>query len=123
MPGFRALTVFKGFSTTNIAFGMGGALLQKVNRDTLKMAYKCSAIKINGKWVDVYKDPVTDKGKTSKKGRLDLIKTSYGYVTQAIEPFTSGYVNTAMVTYFENGEILVDDNFEAIRERLALTKS
>jgi nicotinamide phosphoribosyltransferase len=112
-----------GFSTTNIAFGMGGALLQKVNRDTLKMAYKCSAIKINGKWVAVYKDPVTDKGKTSKKGRLDLIKTSYGYVTQAIEPFTSGYVNTAMVTYFENGEILVDDNFEAIRERLALTKS
>lgn len=112
-----------GFSTTNIAFGMGGALLQKVNRDTLKMAYKCSAIKIDGKWIDVYKDPVTDKGKTSKKGRLDLIKTSYGYVTQAIEPFTSGYVNTAMVTYFENGEILVDDNFEAIRERLALTKS
>ena len=30
----------EGFSASNIAFGIGGSLLQKVNRDTLKFAYK-----------------------------------------------------------------------------------
>ena len=58
----------KGISADNIAFGRGGAGLQKVNRDTFKFAMKCSAIKINDVWKDVYKDPITDKGKQSKKG-------------------------------------------------------
>lgn len=62
----------KHYSASNIAFGMGGALLQKVNRDTQKMAYKCSAVQIAGAWQDVYKDPVTDPGKKSKRGLLDL---------------------------------------------------
>jgi nicotinamide phosphoribosyltransferase len=57
-----------GFAADNIAFGMGGGLLQHLNRDTQKFAMKCSAARINGVWVDVYKDPVTDPGKASKKG-------------------------------------------------------
>jgi nicotinamide phosphoribosyltransferase len=60
------------FAADNLAFGMGGALLQQVNRDTQKFAYKCSAVKVNGKWRDVYKEPVTDPGKKSKRGRLEL---------------------------------------------------
>lgn len=93
------------------------------------MAYKCSAIKIDGEWKDVYKDPITDKGKRSKKGRLDLMKNEAGeFVTVDIDKLAEkrngGFVavyGTHMVTYFENGEILVDDVFEAIRERIALT--
>jgi nicotinamide phosphoribosyltransferase len=34
----------EGFSASNIAFGIGGSLLQKISRDTMKFAYKCSAI-------------------------------------------------------------------------------
>jgi nicotinic acid phosphoribosyltransferase len=65
-----------GFSADNIAFGMGGALLQKVDRDTQKFAMKCSAIMVSeggesSEWVDVFKDPITDKGKRSKSGLLD----------------------------------------------------
>jgi len=67
-------TTAKGLSADNIAFGMGAELLQKVNRDTLKFAMKASAIEIEGAWQDVFKDPITDPGKTSKKGRLALIK-------------------------------------------------
>ena len=59
----------KGWSADNLAFGMGGALLQQCNRDTYKYAMKASAIKIGGTWYDVYKDPVTDPGKVSKRGR------------------------------------------------------
>lgn len=62
----------RGFSASNIAFGMGGGLLQKVNRDTFKFAMKCSAAVIDHVSVDVYKDPITDKGKSSKKGFISL---------------------------------------------------
>jgi len=62
-----------GISIDNIAFGMGGGLLQKLDRDTCKYAMKANAAEVNGEWVDVYKDPITDPGKTSKKGRQALV--------------------------------------------------
>ena len=62
------------FSAQNFAFGSGGDLMQKVNRDTLKFAFKCSAIKVNNKWRDVYKNPITDSGKTSLRGKIDNSK-------------------------------------------------
>mgnify|MGYP003419972213 CR=1 FL=1 len=65
-----------GYSADNLAFGMGGALLQMVNRDTQKFAMKASAAMINGEWIDVFKDPITDAGKKSKKGRFMVVKNS-----------------------------------------------
>jgi len=58
----------------NIGFGSGGSLLQKLNRDTFKCAFKCAEITVKGQARDVFKDPITDKGKASKKGRLTLQK-------------------------------------------------
>ena len=58
-------------SAQNFAFGSGGDLMQNVSRDTLKFAMKCSAIKVSGEWRDVYKDPFTDPGKTSIRGRVE----------------------------------------------------
>lgn len=66
-----------GFSADNISFGMGGALLQKVDRDTQSFAMKCSSIMVDGEWRDVFKDPVTDPNKVSKKGRFDGLQTRY----------------------------------------------
>lgn len=65
-----------GWSADNIAFGMGGELLQTVNRDTLGFAQKASAVKYAGKkfWEGVKKTPVGDPGKNSKAGRLALVK-------------------------------------------------
>ncbi len=62
-------------SADNIAFGMGGALLQKLNRDSMRFAMKASYARVDGQWRDVFKDPVTDSGKRSKRGRLALIKS------------------------------------------------
>lgn len=39
------------WSADNLAFGSGGSLLQKVDRDTQKCAYKCSYAIVNGKEV------------------------------------------------------------------------
>jgi nicotinamide phosphoribosyltransferase len=58
----------RGWSLDNIAFGMGGALLQHCDRDWGRWAMKCSAIKVDGEWRDVFKQPKTDSGKTSKRG-------------------------------------------------------
>lgn len=67
-----------GMSASNIGFGMGGGLLQKVNRDTFKFAMKANAVHIDGGWKPVIKDPVTDSGKKSKGGIQILLKRQEG---------------------------------------------
>jgi nicotinamide phosphoribosyltransferase len=63
-----------GYSATNIAFGMGGELLQKgLNRDTNKFAYKCWEATIGGVVHEIFKDPVTDPGKSSLAGQHSLV--------------------------------------------------
>lgn len=103
-----------GYSADNIAFGCGGGLLQKLDRDTMKFAMKCSAIEADGKFIPVYKEPITDPGKNSKRGFLDLIKVNGEYKT--IEKETSEPLdNSELITYYENGELLVNQNLEEIR--------
>ena len=65
--------MLKGWSADNLAFGSGGGLLKKFDRDTSKYAFKCSWIQVNGEGRDVYKDPITGKGKESKPGRMALL--------------------------------------------------
>merc|ERR1719171_900476 len=62
----------QGLAAENLVFGSGGALLQRLDRDTFKCAFKCSEITVNGKSNPVFKDPATDPGKASKQGRLTL---------------------------------------------------
>ena len=97
---------------------MGGALLQKVNRDTLEFAYKCSAIVVDGELRDVYKQPMTDAAKTSKRGRLDLIKDNDEFKTVRLtDTETISATGSMLKTFFENGEVLINDSFDAIRNR------
>ena len=83
------------FSADNVSFGMGGGMLQQPNRDTYKFAMKCSAIMVNGQWVDVFKCPVDAPWKASKKGRFDN------------DPNLS--------TVWENGEFIKEYTFEEVR--------
>ena len=96
--------LINGYSASNIAFGMGGGLLQMVNRDTYKFAMKCSAAKINGEWVDVYKQPVTDGGKVSKKGRLTLLRnaTTGEFMTERMDAQVGPEWEDAMITVYDN---------------------
>ncbi len=111
-----------GYSAENIAFGMGGALLQgnadsSINRDTHKFAIKCSAIKMGDELVDVYKDPKGSKFKRSKKGRLDLIKNNGKYETININDLPVGQYseNSELVTVFENGQIKKEYTLAEVR--------
>lgn len=103
------------FSAENITFGMGGALLQQINRDTLKFAMKVSAIKINEKWHKVSKNPITDLGKKSKEGRLALILENNKYET--IDLDNLGNKKNYLVSVFKNGYITQILNLQEIRNR------
>lgn len=105
-----------GFSAENIAFGMGGGLLQQVNRDTMQWAMKCSAMQVDGEWRDVYKAPVGDTSKTSKKGRLVLAASADGEVrTQRAEQVLEPGQVDLLETVYENGRIVRESSFERIR--------
>ena len=62
-----------GFSAQAVGFGMGGGLLQKVNRDTMSFATKlCHIHYASGVRHDVMKAPKTDPGKFSLPGILQV---------------------------------------------------
>ena len=81
-----------GWSAENFVFGMGGALLQKLNRDSLKFSMKLNAIQLSDSssmWYPVYKNPVTDPSKASRGGYINDIPTVWfnGHWQKKIEDF------------------------------------
>ena len=101
-----------GWSADNIAFGMGGALLQQLDRDTQNFAMKCSAIQINGVWHDVQKDPITDPGKKSKAGRVTLKNDSLGNLYSGVENLIGG---SALRVVYCDGKLITEYSFEQVR--------
>ena len=63
--------VAKGYSPLNIVFGIGAYTYQFMTRDELGFAFKATAVKQDGEWVSIQKDPKTDPGKKSLTGRQD----------------------------------------------------
>lgn len=105
-----------GFSSDNLAFGMGGALLQHCDRDTQKFAMKASAALIGDQWVDVVKDPITDQGKRSKKGQLMLYRDlTTGEVFTDLVGVASTNTEEMLQTVYLNGKLVKEFNFEEIR--------
>ena len=108
----------KGFAADNLAFGSGGGLLQKLNRDTQKCAFKCSAVVVGGEPRHVFKDPVTDSGKKSKKGRLKLVKDAKsGAISTLTEVGPDDATPDLLVEVFRDGRLLVDQTFAEVRAR------
>jgi nicotinamide phosphoribosyltransferase len=89
---------------------MGGGLLQAVGRDDFRFAMKASAICVDGEWRDVYKDPVTDSGKRSKRGRLALTSS---FETVRLKEL--GDRANLLRVVFRNGEFLREFGFDKVR--------
>lgn len=105
-----------GWSADNITFGMGGALLQQLNRDTQKFAFKTSAVTISGEEHPVYKDPVDGHDKVSKRGRLALRYVNEHWSTKKLEGGKQD-PQDLLQTVFKDGEILIEHKVAEIRER------
>lgn len=114
-----------GWSIENIAFGMGGGLHQKVNRDTCKFAMKCSAIMIDNVWQEVYKAPKDAMWKASKKGYLITLRRGKEFITidsnaeDAAQYIKNGYTN-AMRLYYHDGVMPMEDSLQSIRTLAAV---
>ncbi len=112
-----------GISAENLALGMGGALLQKLNRDTQSFALKCSSVIINDEEIIVQKSPLemdkegnlSESFKKSKGGRLKLIQQNGKYQTVGENDFPE--TPDQLVTVFKNGEITKLWTFEEVRQR------
>ena len=105
-----------GFAASNLVFGMGGGLLQKVNRDTQRFAFKSSAQKRDGVWHDVFKKPLS-LDKASKPGRLSLIPFDGG-VTTVAEP---DHHDDLLREVFKDGVMLNMSTFDEVRSRAAVS--
>ncbi|RAW02333.1 nicotinate phosphoribosyltransferase [Pseudochryseolinea flava] len=111
-------------SGENLVLGMGGALLQKVNRDTQKFALKCSFAEINNQGVNVMKKPlemnehgdIIKSFKASKTGKLKLIKQDNQFKTVGMDQDGEDVLQTV----FENGVLKKSHTFESIRDRARL---
>jgi nicotinamide phosphoribosyltransferase len=105
-----------GWSADNIAFGMGGALLQQLNRDTQKFAFKCSSIIVNGEHREVFKDPVEGHDKASKRGRLALYRNKGKWSTGRTGSHDAP--GDHLQTVFKDGEVLLRHTVKDVRERV-----
>lgn len=90
------------YSVDNLAFGMGGGLLQKHDRDTLRFAQKCSYIEVDGVGRDVQKMPKTDPTKASKKGRLKLVRDDNGELITIADDKHDGRKDELVTVYYHN---------------------
>lgn len=106
------------FSADNVAFGMGGAIHQKLDRDSLSFAMKASSILIDGKWMDVYKDPVAG-GKTSKRGRLALVEDESGELVTVRRENAMGRIDHLEVVY-DKGVLVRNQSFSDVRRLAAI---
>jgi len=70
-----------GYASSNLVIGVGGLLLQQHSRDDQGFAIKTTYVEVNGEARDIVKDPITDPGKKSHKGRLRLDYVNGRYVT------------------------------------------
>jgi nicotinamide phosphoribosyltransferase len=104
----------EGWSTENIVFGLGGGLLQNLNRDTQFCAFKSSAQYRDGVWHTIQKEP-RESSKKSKGGRLSLLNTNGVWSTV---PETT--VGDCLVTVFENGKLIKEYSFEEVRKNASL---
>jgi nicotinamide phosphoribosyltransferase len=126
IPGIFEALKQADISAENLVLGMGGALLQRVNRDTQEFALKCAYAEVNGAKINVQKMPVEMDAngqlrtsfKKSKAGKLRLIRKNNGFATVAESEATDA--DDLLRTVFENGEVVHSYHFEEVRKTAAI---
>ncbi|CAJ0862498.1 7623_t:CDS:10 [Entrophospora sp. SA101] len=96
-----------GYSAQNVAFGMGGGLLQKLNRDTMSFATKLSHI--------TYAD-----GTQSLPGEFVVKRNAEGIpIAYPKESFPENDPDNLLRVVYDHGKVFKWDDFDTIRKRVA----
>ena len=119
---------YRGYSPMNFVFGSGGDLMQNVTRDTQRFAIKCSNVTIeledvnfglHTKDIPVYKDPITDPGKASLRGKVTTYRCKEsGKFFTTDNQCTPTTWEPALHIIFENGKLYNQCTLEEIQERV-----
>ena len=104
------------YSAANITFGMGGALLQKLDRDTYSFAMKVSAIHNGNTWKDVYKEPSNDKTKNSRRGRFAIVQNDELEVVD-LEKLNQ---TNLLKTRYKDGKLYNETDLKVIRNKVEI---
>jgi nicotinic acid phosphoribosyltransferase len=111
-----------GYSAQNVAFGMGGGLLQRLNRDTMSFATKLCHIKYaDGASRDVMKTPKTDEGKFSLPGKLQVFRVAGVATAYPVPAHWEDKLleHNSLAKVYDCGPVKVEwDTFDKVRERL-----
>lgn len=109
----------KGFASNCVVFGLGSYTYQAVTRDTLGFAVKATSAVVDGKRLDLSKNPVTDDG--TKKSAVGLMRVEQNedgqfvmFDGQTEEQESQGELREV----FRNGVLLVEEDFATMRARL-----
>lgn len=107
----------KGFSSTNMVFGIGSYTYQYQTRDTFGFAMKATYGEVNGVGRNIFKDPATDKDKMKKshKGLLCLNED----MTLDQEVSWDEEAGGIYETVFEDGKLVRFQTLAEIRELLS----
>ena len=115
----------KGFAANNVIFGFGSFTYQYVTRDSLGFALKVTHGVIGDTEKFMFKDPKTDRGAHSagKKSQRGMCVVYHGEDGKLM--YDDGHTMTEadapgnlLRPMFRNGELLIDDSFDDIRNRL-----
>jgi nicotinamide phosphoribosyltransferase len=109
-----------GYSAANVGFGMGGGLLQKVNRDTMSFATKLSYMRTTQGSRDIMKKPKSDPSKVSLPGILKVKKIN-GVPTVFASTEDDHDTENLFQTVWDNGPVASHQwpTFDQIRENVA----
>lgn len=110
----------KGFASINAVFGIGSYTYQFNTRDTYGFAYKSTLCVIDGKEHLIFKNPKTDDGsKRSQRGRVSVFKQG-GLLSHSDGHSLADHLpDDMLVEIYRDGMLLVDENFNEIRKRVA----
>lgn len=107
--------VSRGYAAENLVTGSGGGLLQRVTRDTCAFAMKASQIGVNGKVMDVFKNPKNGPDKKSKAGHLSLIPSGDSFAT-----VQGRHADDVLEIVYLDGKMRKIETFEEIRQRVRI---
>ena len=105
----------KGFSSTNVVYGIGSFTYQYVTRDTFGFAVKATYGQVNGVEKAIFKDPKTDNG--LKKSAKGLLKVNKDY-TLSDEITKDQEKEGLLSTVFLNGKLMKETSLKLIRSKL-----
>ncbi|GES96682.1 nicotinate phosphoribosyltransferase [Rhizophagus clarus] len=110
-----------GYAAQNVAFGMGGGLLQKLNRDTMSFATKLSHVThSDGVARDIMKTPKTDTGKISLPGEFAVKKNGEGVpIVYPKENCLENDPDNLLKVVYDYGKTCEWEDFDTIRKRVA----